>query len=567
MPKKTDDIDAELLNLTGHSGGVQKKQARKPVVPLKKRFMSAMSGGDSSASALATPKAQPTYYESSEDEGSSDSWAGSASEEEDDDDFSDSESSSDEEVNMEGLSEVQREQLALAQFEKKERKRQRREFKMQARARKQSKKQLRSRKKAAPSQKDNAFTHLKKKRLQQAMKSDAVDGESSEDEEDEEMVDAFDGGAEYGEYEESERPVVLEDIHSVQVTRTQIEKYHNRSVFRKNIIGLYTRVALELRGEERVYRVYEIVGVKEGNRWYTIDKLKLKTNLVLTLKYGTSQRDFLMKYISNNPFQQSEFERWIMTLKGAHTPPPTLEYIRRLQEQKHEMDTYRLTHEEINEITKRNKEHMQMDVSAAAEKQRLYVEIAKAERSGDPELLKEAEQRLEDVHRRMNKKIKAVTKYTESIDQINKAIREKNEERIARASQHNQVDDTQGETDPFSRRKTEQTLIFTKPEEAADESEARARKLADKQRRMHKTAADKVAAILRDEDAPISTVVPDVAADHDFEVNIDIDKLGAAPQSLSLGRSQTPKAKPTTAKAAKVGKRLSLSDYRKRRAV
>ena len=120
------------------------------------------------------------------------------------------------------------------------------------------------------------------------------------------MVEAeYEGGAEFGgEYEESERPITLEDVHQVQVSRTQIEKYHNRKIFRKKIIGLYTRVALELRNAERVYRVYEITGVKEGNRWYNIDKLKLKTNLVLTLKYGTSERDFLMKYISNKPFTQ-----------------------------------------------------------------------------------------------------------------------------------------------------------------------------------------------------------------------------------------------------------------------
>ena len=88
-------------------------------------------------------------------------------------------------------------------------------------------------------------------------------------------------------------------MKSIQLKRKELENHYKKPFFDTIAVGFFVRILLE----PNRYRACEIVRVKEGVKSY---KFKNETGVtkVITLKYGSTEKDYQMCYVSNEPITQ-----------------------------------------------------------------------------------------------------------------------------------------------------------------------------------------------------------------------------------------------------------------------
>ncbi|CAJ0847258.1 9702_t:CDS:2 [Entrophospora sp. SA101] len=80
------------------------------------------------------------------------------------------------------------------------------------------------------------------------------------------------------------------------------------------------------------------------------------TNKVFLLKHAEAVKQFNIQNISNNCFDQGEFDRWRITMKVAKLRMPSFEDIQKKQLQIKDANEHNLTHQEVDEMVKIKKE-------------------------------------------------------------------------------------------------------------------------------------------------------------------------------------------------------------------
>ena len=105
--------------------------------------------------------------------------------------------------------------------------------------------------------------------------------------------------------------------------------------------------------EPNRYRACEVVRVKEGVKSY---KFKNETGVtkVITLKYGSTEKDYQMCYVSNEPITQDEYDRWSLTAKEKNQTMPNGNHVILKQTHRKEMDDFVYTNEDIDKIVELN---------------------------------------------------------------------------------------------------------------------------------------------------------------------------------------------------------------------
>jgi len=440
-----------------------------------------------------------------------------------------------EEPDLSSMTELQREQYLAERYKKDKEIEERKKVKNKMRAKKNKQKtstfsasgrSARSSGASLRTRQDEAMHDLVSKRARKGrdqdyeMDSDSDAGEASEEESEEEDGDS------------AEPPLELENLLEIQLKRSELSDNLNKPFFKTITCGFFVRVGCEIRGGERVYRACEIVGVKEGNRDYKVDGKK--TNVVLTLKYGNSEQDYRMEYVSNAPLTQSEFDRWKLTSESAGVPPPKLETIHLKRVHRKEMEEFVFDDAAIDELVK--KSGVVLPVSQRILQAKANLQKFKQNPNFDPEeearLAQEITKLEAESQDQFNRQTSAATAPIYNINQRN---RQRN---IIEAKTQDQDDDAMD--NPFKRRKTESTLIVQNSNKPASSSSQSSEKSAN-------------------DSEP--HVFYSVDREHNFDIHIDLEKI----RSHATHHTWIYKISNYVPNDLKNKRTITLQDYRRKR--
>lgn len=141
--------------------------------------------------------------------------------------------------------------------------------------------------------------------------------------------DASDSDEESAEEREEEEKHVdcLADLLKLRVSRYRLAKWVHMPFFKDLVTGLFVRVGIGRRPDQNapVYRLGEIADVVETGKIYDVEKTR--TNKGLILRHAGDKAMFRLKFVSNQPFSQTEFVRWQRAMLTANLSAPTLSFV------------------------------------------------------------------------------------------------------------------------------------------------------------------------------------------------------------------------------------------------
>ncbi|KAJ3087359.1 Crossover junction endonuclease mus81 [Quaeritorhiza haematococci] len=232
-------------------------------------------------------------------------------------------------------------------------------------------------------------------------------------------------------------PLKREDLIAIQVTRDELEKWCHAGFFKNTVTGCFVRlgIGLDPATKQRVYRIAQITEVVEYHRAYRFGQTLTKK--ALDLAHATARKVFLMDITSNSPFTDSEWSRFEQTMQVEKVPMPTMDHVKRKQEDLKTAREHIFTNEEIDAMIQEKRTLIKVPTNIAAEKVRIMQDRTLAEQSGDKELLEQLSQRLfeldelsKDMRRGAEERLEMLAKLNERNRLIN--IKETREaERIA----------------------------------------------------------------------------------------------------------------------------------------
>eukprot|EP01050_Picozoa_sp_SAG11_P020420 SAG11_NODE_3438_length_2448_cov_1.520647_1_plen_608_part_00 len=116
------------------------------------------------------------------------------------------------------------------------------------------------------------------------------------------------------ESESSSTPLDFETFSSLFLSRSDLEAVVHEQYFQEAVAGMFVRVSIGAReGEAAQYRACEIRGTAESGKRYSLGRTK--TTIKLNLAFGRAERSFYMHMVSRAPVVEGEFERWVRQCK------------------------------------------------------------------------------------------------------------------------------------------------------------------------------------------------------------------------------------------------------------
>jgi len=305
---------------------------------------------------------------------------------------------------------------------------------------------------------------LRKKRESKASKSRTFDSSAkkrkkgySDDEEEEE--------AEYSDYyqdyedEKEAQTVKYEDVLSIQLRRDDAETWLYKPDFEKSIKGCFARLSLGTQSSayggarEPVYRCVYIAEAPEYHRKYRINKTFTKT--AINVSHGKAKKQYLMDMLSNQPITTKEWNRFEVMAKVDKVSLPSMNHIKRKQEELQKIKDHIFSEEEFNEMLKKKKELNQAVVNTTFERIRMTTLLESALEVGDTDKVEDLKLMLKDLDQ-----IDDANRVTSGEDLLAK-LNAKN--RVNNLKDSQQAEKAQlemkrkqgvSESDPFARRKT-----------------------------------------------------------------------------------------------------------------
>ncbi|KAF8874836.1 hypothetical protein BD779DRAFT_1565326 [Infundibulicybe gibba] len=107
-----------------------------------------------------------------------------------------------------------------------------------------------------------------------------------------------------------DEPVTMDDLEKCRLTRDMLVKYCLAPWFEDYVHGAWVRYLIGMEDGQPVYRICEVANLSADLvKPYVVDGKTL--NQAFDLKHGKSVRSFSMDKVSNGPFQEREFDRWV----------------------------------------------------------------------------------------------------------------------------------------------------------------------------------------------------------------------------------------------------------------
>ncbi|CAG0904466.1 unnamed protein product [Cyprideis torosa] len=353
-----------------------------------------------------------------------------------------------------------------------------------------------------------------------------------------------------------------EQLTMMKLSRFKCERWCHLPFFKKLATGCFVRVGIGNNPQgEPVYRVCEVLDVLETAKTYRLGKTY--TNLGLKLRHGNSTRVFRLEFISDQPFSDTEFNKWREAVMTSGLVLPTVLEAEGKKKELDEAMRYRLKDNDIEHIISKKEQFRKTPFNYAMKKTRLLKEKEIANLSGDSEKAAKLQEELNELEEQAEMLDKKRTATLNSIAYINERNRKRNvlesEKAImeeARSQAGMKVDD------PFTRRSTKPSMIMTvKNKMAADAAQAAADTPLDINMAAPKDTSKPPPPKEKRATSTTATVpIHDLFDAHNFEVDINLDVPISLPSPIIVAPQMGGNALKTGPKRS-----LNLDDYKKRR--
>eukprot|EP00301_Raphidiophrys_heterophryoidea_P017997 c2982_g1_i1.p1 GENE.c2982_g1_i1~~c2982_g1_i1.p1 ORF type:complete len:515 (-),score=131.20 c2982_g1_i1:178-1686(-) len=251
--------------------------------------------------------------------------------------------------------------------------------------------------------------------------------------------------------------IILEDLLQIQVKREDLEKWVNEIFFNKVVIGLFVRILLgpDKTNRKNRYKIAEIIDVKDGEV-YELRPGTL-TSKWIQVELFDDRPLFEMKFVSNKPFLEEEYDSWLKALQVSHTTPPAKSYCTTRKGFREEANNFVYTEDAINKVVEYKQRLNRNRPLTAQEKVKLLELKATAEDAGDLDAVRKLTDELR-AHERLEKEFKKSNSMDRSIAKINEKNKKLNQQMLLKsaAKASEMLAKAQGgdKLDPFSRRRT-----------------------------------------------------------------------------------------------------------------
>eukprot|EP01004_Peranema_trichophorum_P002732 NODE_1767_length_1818_cov_38.396460_g1497_i0.p1 GENE.NODE_1767_length_1818_cov_38.396460_g1497_i0~~NODE_1767_length_1818_cov_38.396460_g1497_i0.p1 ORF type:complete len:544 (+),score=166.93 NODE_1767_length_1818_cov_38.396460_g1497_i0:70-1701(+) len=208
------------------------------------------------------------------------------------------------------------------------------------------------------------------------------------------------------------RPITIEKLQRIQITRKLIEQFIGQPFFLDLITGCFVRIWIGNNlTNQPVYRLCRVIGIE------TKPALKYKVGCVYTqdlliVEFGKSRKSWRMDRISNSPVTPEEFGRWVQQLEEDKIP---MVIIRDYQSRKEAFDkalNWTYTEEEINKMVEQ-RQRLQPDefLNLAHERIRLRfrLDVLRSRGLQDSQEYEETEAKLNRLVEVEEKRLEAKT--------------------------------------------------------------------------------------------------------------------------------------------------------------
>jgi len=209
---------------------------------------------------------------------------------------------------------------------------------------------------------------------------------------------------EYGEKDsnDTQEDVTLQELRTIQVSRHMLVNWMFAPFLADAVVGCYVRLHIGDREDKQVYRLCEIEGVDTTENKYYVDKTI--TNKVLKLRHADAVKCWPMDIVSNQYVDQSEFERWLITMKYYNLELPSKEHIARKQEDLNKAKEYILTEKDVENIVQQKKALRGEKKELTIEKSNLTTLKYFAELRGDMGEARELDTRIQEISEELEAK-------------------------------------------------------------------------------------------------------------------------------------------------------------------
>jgi len=378
------------------------------------------------------------------------------------------------------------------------------------------------------------------------------------------------------------------------LSRFKIDKFVHLPIFKKTVVGCFARIGIGHNKEKNVpvYRVAEITDVCETAKVY--DVMKSRTNIGLRMRHGKQERVFRAQFISNQPFSETEFQKWKQTCEAEHVEMPTNQIVAEKEVAIQKALQYRFSSYDVDKILASKEKFSKHPHNYAMTKTKLLKEKGQAEDEGNTELKEKLESQLAELEERAEELDKRRTGSISTISLINDRNRKDNISRAEKSiiTEARRVKLEGHVDDPFTRRKTVPKIATGKTNEEEEEEEVemtterllymeeRKKLKAEEEKQKQLQQREDIRRKMEDEDAGLlgkkvgkkalagssKASTQDIFNAHNFDLDINVSEIGE-----SILPSSSLAVKPVTTSApASTGptkRSLKIEEWKRRKGI
>jgi len=372
--------------------------------------------------------------------------------------------------------------------------------------------------------------------------------------------------AEEGEIAERGELPTLEDMNSVRLTRNALEKWVDQPFFERLVVGFFVRVLIGMGTEKHnVYRLAQVQAVTEAARSYHLGKKE--TYKQLSLRHAGNEKSFRMEFISNHPFTETEYAKWMTSMAKAKLPIITRQEVVAKRETLSIADNYVYSEEDVERMVEEKKKLKSKPISISTQKAKVLAQIEAAKDAGDMEKKKELKKDKKQIIELENEENARMLNWHQgskvSLANINKKNKASNMVKVVEKKQQTES----SETDPFSRRPTKPSIVkASKKEPQSEGSNGNSgstpqgnEKGGEKEPEPDEANANRNE---KGKEPGLDTLITNAHGELELEIDIDLvaSQKSGAPKPAAASSDRKRPAPPPTQK-----KTLSVEDYKRRR--
>lgn len=253
-----------------------------------------------------------------------------------------------------------------------------------------------------------------------------------------------------------------EDLSRIRLSRHKIEKWCHMPFFKKVVVGCYVRIGIGNHEGRPVYRVAEIINVVETAKIYQLGYTR--TNKGLNLRHGGAERVYRLEFVSNQDFSDSEFNKWQVTMEVGGHDLPTLDDIKRKEDDIKQAFEFKLKDRDIEDIVAEKQKFKKNPHNYAVKKTALLKSKEQADLEGDQANSIKLTKELDDLEERATELDRKRSAKINSISYINQRNRNANVIEAESAFKAEMEEDINATADPFTRRQCRPTLVTRREE-------------------------------------------------------------------------------------------------------